>query len=129
MIHRKGMNCCCNDWKQQVKELWEKFQTVITGIKMNGHEFYPDGQGVINLQYWYQSGTTEVTEWDADTLQATVTIAGLKADDHIVIGPDSASWSAWGNCQIRGVAQGDGTVTLQAATIPEDDVTMQWVIL
>ena len=44
-----GQDCCYNDWKSIIKELWAKYQTVIRIINYNGSDFYPDGDGRVNL--------------------------------------------------------------------------------
>ena len=48
-ILRKGRNCCCNDWKDQIKQLWEKYQGVIKTIKSGGTVIYPDGNGQADI--------------------------------------------------------------------------------
>lgn len=42
-------DCCCSDWKSIIKELWAKYQNVITKIKAGGKTFYPDGDGQVEL--------------------------------------------------------------------------------
>lgn len=40
---------CCNDWKMRIKELWEKYQGVVTSIKASNKTYYPDGAGQVAL--------------------------------------------------------------------------------
>ena len=47
MIKRK--DCCCTSWKDIVKELWEKYQGVVKKITFNGRDYYPDGEGDVNI--------------------------------------------------------------------------------
>ena len=45
----KSDDCCCSDWKSVIKELWAKYQNVITKIKADGKTYYPDGDGQVEL--------------------------------------------------------------------------------
>ena len=48
MIRRK--DCCgCGDWKSQIRELWEKYQSVVKGIKAGSDTVYPDGDGIADI--------------------------------------------------------------------------------
>lgn len=52
MVRRKGAECCdpCgNDWKNIVKQLWEKYQEIVRGIRADGREYWPDGSGMVEL--------------------------------------------------------------------------------
>lgn len=51
MIRRKGARCdpCCNDWKEKIKFLWEKYREAVRSIKLNGTVHWPDGEGQIDL--------------------------------------------------------------------------------
>ena len=69
-----GNDCCCSDWKSVIKELWAKYQNVITKIKADGNTYYPDGDGQVTLpgilsdvqlmdmlNFWIMSIDTEVS--------------------------------------------------------------------
>ena len=51
MIRRKGARCdpCCNDWKEKIKFLWERYAYVVRSIKLNNEVKWPDGEGQIDL--------------------------------------------------------------------------------
>ena len=51
MISRKGARCdpCCNDWKEKLKYLWERYANTVRSIKLNGAVKWPDGDGQIDL--------------------------------------------------------------------------------
>lgn len=51
MIRRKGARCdpCCNDWKEKIKFLWERYAYAVRSIKLNGEVKWPDGDGQIDL--------------------------------------------------------------------------------
>ena len=51
MIRRKGARCdpCCNDWKEKIKFLWERYAYTVRSIKLNGTVKWPDGDGQIDL--------------------------------------------------------------------------------
>lgn len=40
--------CCC-DWKQQIKQMWARIQSIVTALKINGTMKYPDGDGIITV--------------------------------------------------------------------------------
>ena len=44
-----GNDCCCSDWKSVIKELWAKYQNVVTKIKADGNTYYPDSDGQVEL--------------------------------------------------------------------------------
>ena len=46
---RKSKDCCCTSWKDIVKELWEKYQGVVKKITFNGQDYYPDGDGDVDI--------------------------------------------------------------------------------
>lgn len=48
MLRKK--DCCgCGDWKSQIRELWEKYQSVVKGIKAGSDTVYPDGDGIADI--------------------------------------------------------------------------------
>lgn len=50
-VRRKGADdCCCNDWKNKIKELWEKYQNVVRGVKFGDNPVsWPDGDGIVQV--------------------------------------------------------------------------------
>ena len=46
---RKSIDCCCNDWKNKLQELWEKYQGVVRSVKAGGTAYYPDGDGQVSM--------------------------------------------------------------------------------
>ena len=50
-VRRKGVDdCCCNDWKNKIKELWEKYQDVVRGVKFGDNPVsWPDGDGIVQV--------------------------------------------------------------------------------
>lgn len=40
--------CKC-DWKEKIQAMWERLQTTIYGVRLNGTRLNPDGQGVIDI--------------------------------------------------------------------------------
>ena len=48
MLRKK--DCCgCGDWKSQIRELWEKYQSVVKGLKAGDDTVYPDGDGIADI--------------------------------------------------------------------------------
>lgn len=47
-VHNKDDICCC-DWKQQIKQMWARIQSIVTALKINGAMKYPDGDGIITV--------------------------------------------------------------------------------
>ena len=45
----KDCDPCCNDWKSQVRELWNRYQEVVKKIRLNGSTRAPDGNGLVDL--------------------------------------------------------------------------------
>lgn len=50
-VTRKGNGCdpCCNDWKEKLKFLWEKYREAVRGIKADNETYWPDGEGIVNM--------------------------------------------------------------------------------
>jgi len=68
MIRKK--DCCgCGDWKSMLKELWEKYQDVVKGVKAGGVTAYPDGDGI-----------ADVTDAVASAVEQQISIA---LDDYV----------------------------------------------
>lgn len=65
----KRDDCCCTDWRGQVKELWERWQETVRVIEVDGQRYYPDGAGLVSFET-----TTEVIDHDTHyTLICTIT--------------------------------------------------------
>ena len=48
MLRKK--DCCdCGDWKSMLRQLWEKYQNVVSSIRADGRSYYPDGEGQVEL--------------------------------------------------------------------------------
>ena len=45
----KKADCCCTSWKDIVKQLWETYQEFIRVVRFNGKDYYPDGNGRIDI--------------------------------------------------------------------------------
>ena len=50
-IRRKGAACdpCCNDWKEKLKFLWERYREVVRAVKADARTYWPDGEGIVTL--------------------------------------------------------------------------------
>lgn len=48
-IIRRCEPCGCNDWKAKIKELWEKYQGCVRGVKAGSITAYPDGDGIADI--------------------------------------------------------------------------------
>jgi len=46
---KKQNDCCCTSWKDIVKQLWEKYQEIIKVIRFNGKDYYPNGDGRVEI--------------------------------------------------------------------------------
>jgi len=68
-----------------------------------------------------------VAGW-ADNAQ-TVSVAGVKATNHIVVTPAPASIILWGESQIRATEQAEGTVKFRCEDVPEAAVTANILIV
>lgn len=40
---------CGSDWKEKIKELWEKYQGCVRGVKAGSITAYPDGDGIADI--------------------------------------------------------------------------------
>ena len=79
MIRRS--ECACDNWRDVVKELWQRSQSMITGIKIDADTVRPDGQGIADItsdlndaidaklgEYATQDDISEAVEGIMDTL-------------------------------------------------------------
>lgn len=41
--------CRC-DWKEKIKAMWERLQTTIYGVRVNGTRLVPDGDGIVDIE-------------------------------------------------------------------------------
>ena len=53
-----GKDCCCNDWKSVIKQLWENYQDIVKSVKIAGTQYYPDGDGMVNIPGALSDGVT-----------------------------------------------------------------------
>ena len=58
-----------------------------------------------------------------------VTVSGVTASNAVVVSPAPASFIKWGECRVRGTAQGAGTVTFAAETMPDADLMANLLIV
>ena len=49
VIGKGACDPCANDWKLKIKQLWERYQEVIKGVRAGNVTAYPDGNGIANL--------------------------------------------------------------------------------
>lgn len=48
-VQSKDDYCGCCGWKERFKIMWDRLQTSIYGIKVNGTRINPDGDGIVSL--------------------------------------------------------------------------------
>ena len=87
-VHSKDDKCCC-DWKQQIKQMWERLQTTIYGVKVNGTRVYPDGDGIVNIVIG-ESGIPIATE------EAIGGVLSASADGKVSVDPLTGEMTANG---------------------------------
>ena len=46
---KSNIDCCCNDWMNVIKTIWARVQGMVTSIHYAGNDYYPDGDGKIDL--------------------------------------------------------------------------------
>lgn len=73
------------------------------------------------------SVTLKAAGWSGGT--QTVSVAGVKTDNHVIVAPAPASRDTYINSDVRCTAQGAGTLTFTAASTPTVDVTVNMIIL
>lgn len=73
------------------------------------------------------SVTLTAAGWSGGT--QTVSVAGVKTDNHVIVAPAPASRDAYINSDVRCTAQGAGTLTFTAASTPTVGVTVNVIIL
>lgn len=57
-----GKDCCCNDWKATIKELWAEYQNMIRSVKGNGITAYPDGDGQVDISAIVNSAVIDIDD-------------------------------------------------------------------
>ena len=75
---------------------------------------------LLNAGSWVQSG---------DKYVQTVAVGGVTANKNIVTSPAASSWAAAQDNNIRCTAQGDGTLTFTADSIPTESVYFNVILL
>ena len=73
------------------------------------------------------SVTLEVAGWSSGT--QTVSVAGVTADNHVIVAPAPASRDTYINSDVRCTAQGAGRLTFTAASTPTVNITVNIIIL
>ena len=82
-------------------------------------------------QHGHTTGTLLSSGWTATTggYAQTVNVTGVTASNTIIISPAPASLEEYGSCGIYATAQGAGTVTFFARSIPANALTVNVVVL
>lgn len=75
---------------------------------------------LLNSGSWAQSG---------DVYTITVAVGGVTSSTNIITSPAAGSFDTGVNAMIRATAQGDGTVTFTASSIPDTNVYMNVILL
>ena len=75
---------------------------------------------LLNAGSWVQSG---------DKYMQTVAVGGATANKNIVTSPAASGWAASQDSNIRCTAQGDGTLTFTADSIPTESVYFNVILL
>lgn len=73
------------------------------------------------------SVTLTAAGWSSGT--QTVSVAGVTADNHVIVAPAPASRDPYINSDVRCTAQGAGTLTFTAASTPTVNITVNIIIL
>ena len=73
------------------------------------------------------SVTLTAAGWSSGT--QTVSVAGVTADNHVIVAPAPASRDAYINSDVRCTAQGAGRLTFTAASTPTVNITVNIIIL
>lgn len=67
------------------------------------------------------SSLITTASWNTETLDATITTPFVTSDCFVWVGPKTdANRKVWVDCNIRCIAQGDGTLTYKADTLPTE---------
>lgn len=82
-------------------------------------------------QHTHPTGSLAVANWTATTggYTQTINVTGVTASNTIIISPAPASLEEYGSCGIYATAQGAGTVTFFARSIPANALTVNVVVL
>ena len=73
------------------------------------------------------SVTLTAAGWSSGT--QTVSVAGVTADNHVIVAPSPASRDTYINSDVRCTSQGAGTLTFTAASTPTVNITVNIIIL
>lgn len=68
-------------------------------------------------------------DWDSTTLDQTISVTGVTSTNAVIISPSINDIDLYSDSKILCIAQGDGTLTFQCETIPNDDVYANVLIL
>lgn len=67
--------------------------------------------------------------WNSATNEVTVIAAGITANSIVWVSPTAESYSIWGQCGIRCIAQGDTSLTFKCDEIPTSNVGVNVVYI
>ena len=83
------------------------------------------------VQHTHPTGSLAVANWTATTggYTQTINVTGVTASNTIIVSPAPASLEEYGSCGIYATAQGAGTVTFFARSIPANALTVNVVVL
>lgn len=109
----------------------------VTTVKINDSAVtsakLASGVAVANIGYTPQSkhttATASLTTSGWSSKKKTVSVAGVTASNTVIVSPAPASFVHWGDCGIRCIAQGSGTLQFQYETAPTSTLTANVVIL
>ena len=91
------------------------------------------GAALANIGYTPQSkhltATASLTTTGWSSKKKTVSVTGVTASNTVIVSPAPASFVHWGDCGIRCIAQGSGTLQFQYETAPTSNLTANVVIL
>ena len=91
------------------------------------------GAAVTNIGYTPQSkhltATASLTTTGWSSKKKTVSVTGVTASNTVIVSPAPSSFVHWGDCGIRCIAQGSGTLQFQYETAPTSNLTANVVIL
>lgn len=114
----------------------ETFYAALTYMPYHNRRHLPDGADPItvygaNLAEDAKSRGIAVTlaasAWENNS--QTVSVAGVTADNNVLVAAAPASRTAWNDAEIYCSAQGSAALTFKCGTVPTEDVTANVVIL
>lgn len=105
--------CKC-DWKEKIKAMWERLQTTIYGVRLNGERLIPDGQGIIDIEIG-SGGVPIATE------QAIGGVRSSQGDGKVSVDPLTGVMTANGQDDIAdAVEQAESEIAALHETVGDD---------